>query len=150
MTDPHLHSIHLPAPRRALFRQARAGLLVVRPTPPAQASDTTANASGWVLMDRGQAHPLRAGLNTLGRFTDNHVVVGDPMVSRRHCAIVVRPDLHCEVHDTASRNGTYVNGERVTAPTALRSGDALELGCCRLVLIRADDPGDAPTYCGID
>ena len=64
---------------------------------------------------------------------DNDVVVADPSVSRRHCAVVVHTGQTCEIHDTASKNGTYLNGRRIDGPTRLAGGDeappgGLELG----------------------
>lgn len=156
MSNPLLHSLHLPPPRRVLFRLARQILLEGRPAQPPQANDHTeailhpaqARDDAWVLVDGDRTYPLRAGVNLVGRFEDNHVVVGSPLASRRHCALVVHPGQGCEVHDTASKNGTYVNGQRVTAPKTLAPGDAIELGGRRLVLVRAEGPDDPVTLCG--
>src|SRR5579872_5794221 len=39
----------------------------------------------------------------------------DLLVSRRHCLIAVHPD-GVEIRDLESRNGTYVNGQRLGFP----------------------------------
>ena len=55
-------------------------------------------------------------------------------MSRRHCAILVHAWGGCELHDTASRNGTCVNGRRVGPPVRLASGDQVRV-CRRLLLL---------------
>lgn len=51
----------------------------------------------------------------------------DRTVSARH-AVLERTDRGWVVRDHGSRNGTYLNGERVDAPRPLRSGDRLRFG----------------------
>jgi hypothetical protein len=162
MSDPRLCSVHLEAlPRRQEYRRARELLLgncgehtlaldgrhlaeaaslrdrftSAAVTPPTQ--------KFW-LQDRDSAHALKPGLNTIGRMPDNDIAILDGSVSRRHCAIVVHSTHVCEVHDTASKNGTFVNGQRITAPTELRPGDELRL-CDRRLVFLADEP-DAPGH----
>lgn len=81
----------------------------------------------FVLIDADAVYPLKTGLNTIGRLPDNDVVVQDACVSRRHCAIVVHAGDGCEVHDVASKNGTYVNGQRLNGPSKLASGDEIRM-----------------------
>ena len=63
---------------------------------------------------------------TLGRQSDNDVVLLDNRISRRHASINRDGDEYTLVDD-GSRHGTFVNGERVTTYT-LRSGDQINLG----------------------
>ena len=49
------------------------------------------------------------------------------MISRHHCAIVVEQS-YVAVRDFGSKNGTYVNGERVVGECELKSGDQLRVG----------------------
>jgi pSer/pThr/pTyr-binding forkhead associated (FHA) protein len=72
----------------------------------------------------GQRHCLRVGINTIGRFPENDVVLTAHIVSRRHCIVVVHATGGCEVYDTASRNGTWVNRRRV-GRVDLLPGDVL-------------------------
>jgi pSer/pThr/pTyr-binding forkhead associated (FHA) protein len=37
------------------------------------------------------------------------------------------------IQDRSSMNGTWLNGERVSSPTRLRSGDELELGTTEMM-----------------
>jgi pSer/pThr/pTyr-binding forkhead associated (FHA) protein/subtilisin family serine protease len=70
--------------------------------------------------------PLRAGTITLGRGSENDVVLSSPNVSRRHAQIACK-DGRCGVEDLGSSNGTFVDGERVSRAT-LRPGCRLRLG----------------------
>ncbi len=63
---------------------------------------------------------------SLGRAPGNNVVLADPDVSSRH-AVVTWDSERFVIKDLASRNGTYVNGQRVTeAP--LKERDKIRVG----------------------
>jgi pSer/pThr/pTyr-binding forkhead associated (FHA) protein len=100
--------------------------------------------SRYCLAGKDTVYPLKVGLNTIGRMPDNDVPILDGSVSRRHCAIVVHAGDGCEVHDTASKNGTFLNGERVTTPTPIKPGDEVRLCDHRLVFLSDDDPCPDP------
>jgi hypothetical protein len=67
---------------------------------------------------------------TIGRFPDCDCVLDDPSVSRRH-AELRRHGERWLLRDVGSRNGTRVNGMRVTEETEVRPGDHLSLGGVR-------------------
>lgn len=73
-----------------------------------------------------ETYRLKYGKNRIGRFSDNDIVVEHIMVSRRHCCIVVHSDERMEIFDTASKNGTSVNGEKIEK-CWLNSGDEITL-----------------------
>ena len=75
--------------------------------------------------------PLKAGGNTIGRSRENDVVLLDASLSRVHARIDVEPD-GTSVLDLGSRNGTFVDGIRVTEPVPLRDGAEILLGCVRV------------------
>ena len=60
---------------------------------------------------------------------------GDDFASSRHASIEPRAD-GVWVEDLGSTNGTFVNGERITARTLVRAGDAVRIGQTELVLER--------------
>jgi len=161
--DQHLNSMHLEWPRRQQFRKAREALLnacgeqtrlVVLPQDSgnSQAGSKTVivhtenrlpTGLTYGLMDQEMVYPLKVGVNTIGRMLDNEVVLEDPYVSRRHCAVVVHADEHTfELHDVASKNGTYLNGTRITGAMPLVSGDEIRL--CDRQLIFVTKPGLRP------
>jgi pSer/pThr/pTyr-binding forkhead associated (FHA) protein len=64
----------------------------------------------------------------IGKASHNHIVVSDPTVSNAHAVLMVR-DGGYTIVDLGSRNGTFVNGDRL-GPQArtLRHGDTIQLG----------------------
>jgi class 3 adenylate cyclase len=73
---------------------------------------------------------------TIGRRPDNDIVLSwDSEVSRRH-AHLLRAEEGWTLVDDESRNGSYVNGERVTKQRSLRDGDVFRFGDT-VVLFRA-------------
>jgi hypothetical protein len=154
MSDLRLCSVHLEAlPRRQEYRRAREVLLgncgehtlaldgchLAEALAGQHAGAITPPTSDFWLQDHEGTHALKPGLNTIGRMPDNDIAILDGSVSRRHCAIVIHSSQVCEVHDTASKNGTFVNGQRITSPTQLHPGDELRL-CDRRLVFLADEP----------
>lgn len=73
-------------------------------------------------------HPLpAAGTITLGRHGDV-ALPWDPTVSRVHAELVVVGDVWTVVDDGLSRNGVFVNGERLLSRRRLRDGDTVRVG----------------------
>jgi len=64
-----------------------------------------------VLLCEGRSHQLHKGENTVGRAPDGRVVIMDPTVSRHHAVITI--DDEFAVQDLSSKNGTYIDGERI-------------------------------------
>ena len=88
--------------------------------------------------------PLEAGRLTLGSDPANDLALtADPTLSRLH-AVLERYEAGWCVRDLDSRNGTFVNGQRIWSERPLRTGDELRVGGTRLVY-RGDEPGGAGT-----
>lgn len=84
--------------------------------------------------------PLEEDQVTLGRARTNTVSLEwDRSVSEAHAVLVQYPGGWC-IRDLSSRNGTFVNGERIFGERPLRSGDEVRLGSTRIVYLDAD-PG---------
>jgi len=80
---------------------------------------------------RGQEVRLPgSGRFLVGRGLQADLVVDDPMVSRLHFEVSCTPDGFF-VEDQNSRNGTYLNGERVKQ-ARLNPGDVIQTGGIRL------------------
>jgi len=58
---------------------------------------------------------------------DNSFQISEGSVSSHHCEVLLR-GKDVVVKDLNSTNGTYINGERVTAEATLRPGQILRLG----------------------
>ena len=84
--------------------------------------------------DRGgrQLRALDAERMTVGTLDSNDVVVDADGVSRVHAALERFGDAWC-VRDLGSRNGTFVNGDRIIGERALHAGDEIVLGRLRLL-----------------
>src|SRR6187551_1702755 len=63
----------------------------------------------------------------IGRGKQCHLRTKNDAISQQHCVIITTP-RGVVVRDLQSLNGTFVNGERVTAEVALRGGDQLRIG----------------------
>jgi pSer/pThr/pTyr-binding forkhead associated (FHA) protein len=70
---------------------------------------------------------------TIGRSPRNDIVIADSQTSRLHAVIDLLGVAWC-VRDVSSRNGTYVNGSRVSQQTPLSAGDEIRVGRTRIVL----------------
>jgi pSer/pThr/pTyr-binding forkhead associated (FHA) protein len=92
---------------------------------------------------RAAVHPI-GGRVRIGRAPDNDVVVRDPMVSGHHAELHAGPPHGLEILDTSSRNGTFVNGQRVMR-AQLRERDRIGVGYHVYRVVRSG-PADAPEY----
>jgi transcriptional regulator with GAF, ATPase, and Fis domain len=63
----------------------------------------------------------------LGRSSEADLQLIDGKVSREHCRFTARGGS-LEVEDLGSHNGTFVNGERLSAPRVLAPGDEIAVG----------------------
>ncbi len=91
-----------------------------------------------------QLVPLETARVTLGRVSSNDVPLPwDRKASRLHAVLEHLAAGWC-VRDLSSRNGTFLNGERVDRDRPLAAGDEIRIGGTRLVF-RAEptaaDPG---------
>ncbi len=80
---------------------------------------------------RGQRFEAVGGRLRIGRGRECEIrPVGphDSSVSRLHAEVVLKPEGRAVVRDARSRNGTYVNGERLTSEKVLAVGDKILLG----------------------
>jgi DNA-binding winged helix-turn-helix (wHTH) protein len=100
------------------------------------AADLPAAAKYWLAWELKKV-PLTEGANVIGRGTDTSISIDAPGVSRHHARIVIR-GTEAMIEDLGSKNGTYVAGERVTAPRRLADGDQIRLGS---VVVRFRIPG---------
>lgn len=80
-------------------------------------------------------HLPAAGEVIIGRAQDADLLLDAPTASRRHARISITPH-DIRVSDMESHNGTRVNGELVTLPRSLLSGDVITICNVSLVLHR--------------
>lgn len=100
---------------------------------------------GALLLLRGgdaltRAIPDRGEL-LIGRGPEADLRIDEPDVSRRH-AKLVRQDGKTLLLDLGSRNGTWLNAERVVAPRLVRAGDVVAVAGTRMLLRPRPAGGD--------
>jgi hypothetical protein len=93
----------------------------------------------WVGSTRDRI-PLQGDGITIGQAPTNDVPLPfDRTVSRVHCLLERVASRWC-VRDLSSRNGTFLNGERIWGEVPLHSWDEIRVGSVRFVA-RLDDAG---------
>jgi hypothetical protein len=75
---------------------------------------------------------LVEGENVLGRDPDVAVWIDLNSVSRHHARVVVTESA-ARLEDLGSKNGTLVNGERISSPRQLSNGDRIKIGAASLI-----------------
>lgn len=75
----------------------------------------------------------------MGRSSAAEVHVRDPKLSRQHCEIHATADGYF-IRDLGSRNGTFVNGARITE-ARIGNGDRIQIGLTRF-LFRCEGPAE--------
>ncbi|MFN0198732.1 MAG: SpoIIE family protein phosphatase [Planctomycetaceae bacterium] len=82
-----------------------------------------------VLLQGGEAIPysLTGDETVIGRHSDCQIMLQSNMVSRRHARVRIHEGAIC-IEDLGSGNGTYLNGQAVTAPMPLKHDDRIKVG----------------------
>ena len=94
----------------------------------------------------GTNFPLDARRKTLiGRGTDCHISLPDPLCSRVHATLTFTPDGWV-IRDAESRNGTLVNGQKIDEATVV-DGNTIRVGSAEFEFHESEEP---PTAKGDD
>lgn len=114
---------------------------MLKTLPQFQINDSTATCQGLQIRDGRQCCLVRiypAGVSgsmipltyrrlTIGRDQGSTIEINDDFMSRTH-SILEATDQGYVISDCNSRNGTYVNDERISSPCLLRAGDQVRMG----------------------
>lgn len=84
-------------------------------------------------------HRLERPTLVIGRGVTSDIQVSSALVSRRHARLSLT-SLGVSVEDLGSRNGVYVNSERVVGAVRLRPGDRVAVGDEVFVFGEAEEP----------
>lgn len=75
----------------------------------------------------------------IGRDNDCDITISDRQVSRFHAKIEPIEDSQVRIVDLDSKNGTYVNGERINGPLILGDGDAIKIALIQEMVFFSSD-----------
>ncbi|HET6380486.1 MAG TPA: DUF3662 and FHA domain-containing protein [candidate division Zixibacteria bacterium] len=104
-------------------------MVLARPGSEAAAAPESARRA-YLLVRTDGAPPVQFDLGgpliSIGRASDNDVIVDDPLVSRHHCQLKLQHGAY-SFADLGSRNGSFVNGQPVNE-VALGPGDVIHIG----------------------
>ncbi len=92
----------------------------------------------WLSTHGGTCFPLIEPRMVIGRFAECEILLDCKHVSRRHACIHREEDTFLIV-DLGSRNGTRVNGTKISGRQALNDGDSVQIDKEQL-LFRVDSP----------
>lgn len=122
-----------------LFRVQLRQLMSVATRPEARPGERPpARASLIVIPDNAAAPPggtrfILSPTTTVGRHADNVIQLDEPSISAQHAELrLTRKGWW--VTDLGSTNGTFVNGERIHAPTGMTEADVVQFGRVRMQL----------------
>jgi hypothetical protein len=82
----------------------------------------------------GSTVEIDGGRLTIGRIPGNDLQLAHQTVSRRHAVIEVHGDSSVVLRDLGSRNGTFIDEQRLSGARTLRGGERLRFGDERLLV----------------
>jgi two-component system cell cycle response regulator len=94
----------------------------------------------------GKIYDLPPGRTIVGRSTENKISLEFPGISRKHFQISINESPEKEkksiaiIKDLGSRNGTFLNNEKLEGHVELKKGDIIKLGNIALKFIPKGDP----------
>lgn len=84
----------------------------------------------FMLVAERRRHELTDGVNMIGRSDEAAVTFDHWSVSRQHARLLIAGD-DTTVEDLDSKNGTFLNGQRIESATRVRVGDEIRFGRIR-------------------
>lgn len=87
------------------------------------------NGQKWVLSDE----------LIIGRGPDCHIIISDRQVSRFHAQLTHRANHSVEITDLGSKNGTFINGKKVTGTVSVKEGDQIKIALVQNFLFVSSD-----------
>ena len=85
----------------------------------------------YIFTKKGRSEFELVDHNVVGRHPKNRIKILEAGISKVHCLIASEDAKGFTIRDLGSRNGTFVNGERVKGKRLLADGDELRIGNTR-------------------
>ena len=124
---------------------AKRGYRLVAPVESiGETEDDCGALSGFVVLLGDHEIRLREGANVIGRAPEARVRLDSSAVSRSHARVVVR-EKRAVLEDLGSKNGTEVDGQRVTSPLELVDRAVIRIGTVALVFRVLEPDGSTRT-----
>ena len=120
-----------PMPSAPMQAQNYSPATQIRPAAGGKSEVPNIATSMMRILRPGSGGPTPPGAITIGRATDNSIVIPDVLASRHHATLFTGPQ-GATITDANSINGTFVNGVRIKE-AILRSGDVVTIGNVDLV-----------------
>jgi len=77
----------------------------------------------------GKSFDVSLEVTSIGRSSQNDIVLDDDSVSKEHSKIKYYPENDAyKLFDLVSTNGTYYKGKRIETPVEIKDGDEIEFG----------------------
>lgn len=73
---------------------------------------------------------------TIGRSLDCDIVLPELSITRLHASIYKNTNNEYLIKDLGSKNGTFLNGKRITEPTIITDNDSINIGAYKFKLKR--------------
>jgi DNA-binding winged helix-turn-helix (wHTH) protein len=108
---------------------------------PIASASQHSNVSRWLIAGERRI-ALVPGENVIGRDPDANVCLDYSTVSRRHARLLVS-DASTVLEDLGSKNGTTIDGTRLTAAVTLRNGD--RFSCGHVLMTYRESTASVPT-----
>ena len=80
-----------------------------------------------------KSYPFDKREITIGRSSENDIVLRRTDVSRRHARLLMR-EGHIILLDLKSENGTFLNGQRLGSPQVIQFGDEVTIGDYKIMV----------------
>ena len=110
---------------------------------PRRRPGATGQSTCWLVWRR-RVFALADGEQVAGRDPGAAIWLDSPKVSRQHARVLVRGTT-ATIEDLGSKNGTFVRGVRISAPTNLAPADDIRIGPFRLIFRIARGPTSTET-----
>lgn len=82
-----------------------------------------------------------SGKKVLGRSSATDIPIGDPFLSQQHAEFYSENGTYY-LKDLGSKNGTVLNGNRVTQDASLKNGDKIEVGQLSFLFVDISKEGE--------
>jgi len=99
---------------------------------PAPADGLTLRLEG----ERGSTFQVAKSGATIGRGPESTIQLADLSVSRKHARITYKQGAYW-LSDLGSMGGTWIDGTKLAAPRRVATGQTIDIGLCRLVVVAA-------------